>query len=53
MLRITVSYSDNDDIDGFVSDTLRHSNHKLIKMDSPKEEKGTHKKIYMYLSNKK
>lgn len=53
MLKITVSYSDNDNIDDFVTDTLKHQYHRLMKVVKSRKEKGTHKKLYMYLSNKK
>lgn len=52
MLRVTVSYSDNDNAEGFVSDTLRHEHHRVMKVVKHKKE-GTHKKLDMYLSNKK
>lgn len=53
MIKITVSYSDNDNIEDFISDSQKHKNHKLMRVDKPKKEKGTYKKIYIYLSNKK
>lgn len=52
MLKVTVSYSDNDNVEDYISDLRKHKHHRLMEVIKPKKEKGTHKKLYVYLANK-
>lgn len=52
MIKVTVSYSDNDNIEGYISDSQKHKHHRLMEVRKSKKEKGTHKNLYMYLANK-